>query len=115
MWMVLLHGKNSYIFFNENMLEDFEQKIDLFKKLDDALKNNEFYMNYQPICDIEGNILSCEALSRWTYNGENISPAKFIPIIEEKGLIVPFTYQLIDNVFLSFLEKHFEISCISIN
>ncbi|MFT5661387.1 MAG: diguanylate cyclase (GGDEF)-like protein [Sulfurimonas sp.] len=115
MYEVKDNGKNSYMFFNEDMLEDFEQKIDVFKRLDDALKNNEFYLNYQPICDIEGNILSCEALSRWKYKGKNISPAKFIPIIEEKGLIVAFTYKLIDNIFMSFLEENFTIPSVSIN
>ena len=114
MYKVKENGKKSYCFFDEHMFEEFYQKIDLMKKIDNALKNNEFYIEYQPICNQEGSIVSCEVLARWRHQGKNISPFYFIPILEEKGLINSFTYDVIDMVIRDF-EEGLDVESVSIN
>jgi EAL domain-containing protein (putative c-di-GMP-specific phosphodiesterase class I) len=55
-----------------------------------ALANNELRVVFQPLVGLKENRVTClEALLRWTHKGEAISPAEFIPIAEETGLIVP--------------------------
>ena len=56
-----------------------------------ALEREEFLLYYQPQIDIAtGRIIGVEALLRWhDSNGDFISPAQFIPLAEETGLIVP--------------------------
>ena len=56
-----------------------------------AIDNGELRLTYQPICELVGGKLrGVEALARWrTASGEEIAPARFIPVAEESGLIVP--------------------------
>ena len=56
-----------------------------------AVENGELRLTYQPIFDlISGRLLTVEALARWrTGAGEEVEPARFIPVAEESGLIVP--------------------------
>ncbi|MDI6005310.1 EAL domain-containing protein, partial [Cobetia pacifica] len=56
-----------------------------------AIDSGNLHLHYQPICDLAtGRIVSFEALARWrTEAGEDIPPARFIPVAEEAGLIVP--------------------------
>ncbi|MEL6495925.1 MAG: EAL domain-containing protein [Cyanobacteria bacterium J06623_7] len=70
-----------------NTLEILEIETDL--RL--ALKNNEFYLNYQPIIALETEtIIGFEALVRWNHSKKGfISPGKFIPIAEQTNLILP--------------------------
>ncbi len=54
-----------------------------------ALQQDQFHVEYQPVVDAEGQyVVSLEALLRWTRSdGTMVSPAEFIPIAEESGLI----------------------------
>jgi diguanylate cyclase (GGDEF)-like protein len=56
-----------------------------------AIEQRRLRLAYQPICDLAtGTIASFEALARWTdVDGSEHSPAAFIPVAEESGLIVP--------------------------
>ncbi|WP_374945195.1 putative bifunctional diguanylate cyclase/phosphodiesterase [Sphingomonas sp.] len=56
-----------------------------------AIENGDLRLNFQPICDLSTGRITCfEALARWrTADGRNISPAQFIEVAEESGLIVP--------------------------
>ena len=59
--------------------------------LRDALQNGEFEMYYQPVVSLrDGRIKACEALIRWNHPvWGQVSPADFIPVAEELGLIIP--------------------------
>ena len=72
------------------MDEKIERSRTLAAEMQDALERGEFHLVFQPIYDLSGQrILSCEALLRWTSrNYGPISPAEFIPIAEDNGLIV---------------------------
>lgn len=64
-----------------------------------AMQRNEFIVKYQPI--IQSDNLHCvgaEVLVRWKAANTMISPDVFIPLMEEVGLIVPFTHYLMDRV-----------------
>ncbi|WP_018321523.1 GAF domain-containing protein [Bradyrhizobium sp. WSM2793] len=69
--------------------------VELLQRLADnvsfAMEREQFSLNYQPKVDMEtGQITGVEALLRWTHPDlGNISPAQFIPLAEETGLIVP--------------------------
>ncbi|MFA6921120.1 MAG: EAL domain-containing protein [Gallionella sp.] len=53
-----------------------------------ALETGGLCLHYQPIILANGKIEAVEALMRCTFNGENISPGKFIPVAEKTGLVV---------------------------
>ena len=60
------------------------------QKLADALEYNEFYLVYQPQYDTSTDkVVGAEALLRWSFDGEDISPAKFVPLLENRGRIIP--------------------------
>jgi EAL domain-containing protein (putative c-di-GMP-specific phosphodiesterase class I)/DNA-binding NarL/FixJ family response regulator len=63
----------------------------LERALHDALRENQFTLHYQPLVDIASRrVVSLEALLRWRHPEFGaVSPAEFIPIIEENGLIMP--------------------------
>ncbi|MGF7184327.1 putative signal transduction protein with EAL and GGDEF domain [Desulfitispora alkaliphila] len=78
---------NSYAFYNNTMGAQLDEKKQIEKWLHEALLKNDFKMLYQPkVCVDDVNITGFEVLLR--INGRNISPAKFIPIAEEVGLII---------------------------
>lgn len=82
-------GKNRHRLFDTTMNARMERVHLIRNRLGTALANNEFSMVYQPIVRLpEGNIVAMEALLRWN-NPETgpISPAEFIPIAEDMGLI----------------------------
>jgi EAL domain-containing protein (putative c-di-GMP-specific phosphodiesterase class I) len=66
------------------------ERLVLEKDLRRAIHNKEFVVHYQPQYDLETRkMLGLEALVRWKQGDEVVSPARFIPIAEECGLIVP--------------------------
>lgn len=64
------------------------EELEVEHKLHTALENGGLQLHYQPIIRADGTIQAVEALMRCTANGENIPPAKFIPVAEKTGLIV---------------------------
>lgn len=81
-------------------LEDFDravqERFQMLRDLRDALESNKLSLFYQPqLCLKTGRIIGAEALLRWwrpnksKEGGEYISPAIFVPVAEQSGLIVP--------------------------
>jgi len=82
-------NRGSAVLFEDTMAEAVEQRLDLRTTLEIALETRGLRLAYQPIIDtFTGQIVSLEALARWTHpdRGE-ISPNVFIPIAESSGLI----------------------------
>jgi len=82
-------GRNTYHFYTKEMtIESFSHML-MSKNIRLALKEKEFMVYYQPQIDAVSNkLLGMEALIRWkNAKGEYVSPADFIPIAEDTGLI----------------------------
>lgn len=84
-------GKNMVSFYTRELNSQLEERFMLESKLRKALERDEFSLQYQPqINQASGTIAGVEALLRWTPSGEApVSPRRFIPILEESGMIVP--------------------------
>ncbi|MFN3532794.1 MAG: EAL domain-containing protein [Candidatus Brocadia sp.] len=85
------HGKNTFQFYMEDLNVSNFERLTLENGLRKALEKGELLVYYQPLIDQNtGQIISMEALTRWLHPSLGmIYPAKFIPIAEETGLIIP--------------------------
>ena len=84
-------GRNSYQLYTVEMQTRVTERLALESRLRQALARGEFELYYQPQVDLRTNrVFGCEALIRWKQPDLGmISPAKYIPLAEETGLIVP--------------------------
>jgi diguanylate cyclase len=84
-------GRNCIAVFDDSMLERVTQRLSIETALYRALERRELRLVHQPIIDIQlGDVVGFEALMRWEQeDGTTVSPAEFIPIAEETGIIVP--------------------------
>jgi diguanylate cyclase (GGDEF)-like protein/PAS domain S-box-containing protein len=91
MYWVKEHGRNGFKVFSKAMDHGVAERLHLERDLRRAMEKQEFLLFYQPQVDLKtGAIIGVEALLRWhTPDGRNISPATFIPLAEDTGLIVP--------------------------
>ncbi|MBY0095298.1 putative bifunctional diguanylate cyclase/phosphodiesterase [Mesobacillus maritimus] len=82
-------GGNKITFYEAEMKRKILSRFELENSLRKALKRNEFFLCYQPLMDLEtGHINANEALLRWNHPQLGlVSPAEFIPLAEEIGLI----------------------------
>jgi diguanylate cyclase (GGDEF)-like protein len=85
------NGRNQYQIFSESMLQETTERLTMEHALRHALANGEFNMHYQPQISLTtGAVTGMEALLRWNHPKlGHVSPAQFIPLAEETGLIVP--------------------------
>lgn len=83
-------GRNTYRFFNEEMNDDAVEQVTIYSGLRRGLVSGHFFLHYQPLIAIaSGELIGAEALIRWQHpNLGLVSPARFIPVAEETGLIV---------------------------
>ncbi len=86
-------GKSHFVFYSEVMNEASLEMLDLEISLRNAIDKKALQLYYQPKVNVITNeLIGAEALSRWTNtNGDDISPAKFIPLAEKTGMIVPIS------------------------
>ena len=79
--------------FTKELRSRFLERVKLELDLRSAIDRNQLSMHYQPLVSLkDGQIMGFEALLRWNHEEFGmISPAKFIPIAEDSGLIVPMT------------------------
>ncbi|OGA31937.1 MAG: hypothetical protein A3F75_09880 [Betaproteobacteria bacterium RIFCSPLOWO2_12_FULL_64_23] len=84
-------GRNTYRYYTAEMNERAMEKLELETALRRALERREFLLHFQPKLDLaSGNVSGVEALLRWQRPEVGlVSPADFIPLLEETGLIVP--------------------------
>ncbi len=83
--------KNSaVVHFTKQMLEETAERFELQGEMQTALDNDDFYLVYQPLINLDDNsVRGFEALMRWDHPERGgISPGVFIPLAEQSGLIV---------------------------
>jgi predicted signal transduction protein with EAL and GGDEF domain len=93
-------NKRAFAEFNDLMREDIVFRSDVAREFRSALKEGQFYLAFQPRVKVaDGEIVGLEALARWHHprHGE-VPPSRFIPILEETGLIREFGRWAISTV-----------------
>jgi diguanylate cyclase (GGDEF)-like protein len=98
-------GRNRLCFFDATMAEQAALRLTLETALRLAMERRAFTLHYQPQIDIAtGKVVGVEALIRWYRDGTLVSPAEFIPLAEETGLIVPMGQWMIATACREILE-----------
>jgi diguanylate cyclase (GGDEF)-like protein len=84
-------GGNNHQFYTEEMNVQASARLALERDLRRGLEREEFLLHYQPQVDLAtGEVVGAEALLRWHHHERGlVSPAEFIPILEDIGLIIP--------------------------
>ena len=92
-------GRNRFCFHQMTMAENISDRLSLNNDLYQALRNDEFVVYYQPQVEAAtGSITGMEALVRWQHPQRGIvSPAAFLPLAEENGLIVPISDSVLEK------------------
>lgn len=103
-------GKNTFEYFSPSLSKEYERRSSIEKALQHGLERNEFTLVYQVIYDLNNNSpYGVETLIRWNSDalGE-VSPAEFIPIAEDLGLIQPIGLWIIEKACEQFKLWHDE-------
>ncbi len=118
-----LRGKSehrtTFITFDDKMQKYYEDKINITFRMEQAMKSNEFKVEYQPKINLKTLKMSgAEALVRWNPKfGEKIFPDQFIPVFEENGFISYLDLHVLELVckFIKTNKFKLNIPCISVN
>lgn len=91
--------KNRWTLFEASMDEEYAKRQRMKVELREAIRTNSLSLVYQPMFNPEGTrIAGAEALSRWTHPElGSISPAVYIPLVEEMGIVSDLTRCVIDQ------------------
>lgn len=96
MYAAKTEGKSTYSFYHPDMLEQANKRLNIETELRFALQNDQIVLFYQPQYDSAYRLLGFEALVRWQHPEKGmISPADFLPIAEETGIIIELGERLL--------------------
>jgi diguanylate cyclase (GGDEF)-like protein len=84
-------GRNTMRLFDRGMALSARRKLQMLSDMHEGMERGDFFVTYQPQIDMaSGHLAGFEALMRWRHPVHGlISPAEFIPVAEDSGLIVP--------------------------
>lgn len=102
MYRAKQNGRNNYQFYCVEMNEEVREKSLIETELKAAIKNETFYLVYQPVIDLNnGNIVGAEALIRWPFSEEELRyPNEFISVAEETGCILKMGEWVMQQAFI---------------
>lgn len=105
MYEVKAKGRDGVFMFNEEMSDRVESHLEIERLLHFALANKEITLHYQPQIGHDGKIIGAESLARWTNPTlGSVSPAQFIPIAEQTGLIIELGNFILETGFRTLRE-----------
>lgn len=111
MYQAKAKGRNRLQVFDAKMQKILHDKVEMANDLRNSERRGELYLLYQPVYDIDGKTLkSTEALVRWKHPQKGIiSPADFIPVAEDTGMIVPIGVWVLNEALAQmrkWLDRH---------
>jgi len=99
------NGKNCHSWFRGDLANAATRRHAIETRLRQAMERGGFALAYQPVVDLsDGAIVGAEALLRLRDDGEPLSPAEFIPIAEESGLILPIGEWVLDEALQQLVQ-----------
>jgi len=99
-------SRNNYSFYQQGMEDKVARRLELEHQLRYAIKHDQLVLHYQPQLELKSNrIIAAETLIRWEHPTHGfLSPAEFIPLAEETGLIKDLTFWVISQTFAQISE-----------
>lgn len=92
-------GNQNILMYNEEVRKKVENTRWVESLFNEALKNEEFIVYYQPKVELNKyTLVGAEALCRWKHDGQLISPARFIPVLETSNNICILDFYMLDHV-----------------
>ena len=99
MYKVKAKGGNNFSFHDAKLQTLVEKQIELETSIVQAIDNNEFCAYFQPQVDLQGEVISAEALIRWIHPIKGVvSPDQFISVAEQFGLIQKLQNIVLENI-----------------
>lgn len=111
--------RGSSLIYKSELSESFERRLYLVSELRRVLDEGGLSLDYQPLYDDAGHMCSVEGLARWRdEDGNSISPAEFIPIAENVGLIDQLGGWALEQACIqltAWAQDHDDVPTLSIN
>ena len=106
MYQAKEHGRNTFRYYTPELTLAVNERLDLEARMRRALMNGEFLLHYQPQVEARsGRVIAAEALLRWNDPERGlVSPAEFVPLAEETGLIIPLGEWILQAACAQFRE-----------
>lgn len=113
-------GGNMHCPYKIELTEALQRKVYIENQIRNSIQSGfkDFHAFFQPkALSATGEVLSCEALIRWSTHEGLVSPGEFVPLAEETGLIVPLSWWMLKEACLcnKEFEKHGIINTVSVN
>lgn len=105
---ILTDHMQPYVVFDDSMRRKYVNQMELMGEYESAIANDEFKVYYQPVVEASsGNLISAEALVRWIHPQRGmVSPADFIPALENGGHISKLDWFIANRVAKLSRERH---------
>ena len=105
---ILSDHMQPYVVFDDSMRRKYVNQMELMGEYESAIANDEFKVYYQPVVEASsGNLISAEALVRWIHPQRGmVSPADFIPALENGGHISKLDWFITNRVAELSRERH---------
>lgn len=99
-------GRNRFCFFDRDLRAQNIKRSSAIVEIREALDRREFIPYFQPqICSLSGDIIGVEALARWKHPERGlISPARFLPLAEDVGLLDAIDAQIVELSFAAMMR-----------